>query len=197
MIPGGHLSTRPIAGRIIHPASGDPAVSHHFGPVALNDPSQGLFVQMWTGRAVENEIRLSAPNHPESVLLSRGANVTEASIAFDQNGQPYAAFVESSGDAFLYWYDTQEEQLKVTPIAGAVNPRITLDDARAPMNDINDIILAYVRDGLLRYRQQRDRFGVEHTLTEGEAGPQVAADGLLHVSMSDKLRLEFMVEEAA
>ena len=195
MIPEGRLSVRTRPGRLLNPIPAGPDSSIHWGPVALNNPLEGLFYQLWSVRADGGEIFLSAPNRPEQLHLSRPTPVLEVSLAFDQNGQPYVAFVEEDGIARMHWYDAEIPGFAVMELEpGVLTPRITLDDARPLVIPSSDIILGYIREGLLRYRHQRNRFSEEYTLTQGEGGPVVEADGLQHISMNSNLRLEFIVE---
>lgn len=186
-IPEERLSSETILAGFLNPPQTRPNNSFHWGPVALNDASQGLFVQVWSARSDINDIYLSAPNYPEALLLARSNEVKEVSLAFDQNGQPMLAFVEDTGNAFLYWYDPTIPGFTVLALPSMVNPRITMDDGRLFMNGENDVIMAYVRGSSLYYRQQRDRFTIEKLL-------RANVTKLHHVSMNNRLRLQFMAE---
>lgn len=170
-----------------------------WGPIELSDADQGLLVKIWTARVGGeglNEVTVTAPGSDITELFSRANEIKEISLAFDQNGQPLVAFVEDDGGSWLYWYDPVPAEYTFLELpSGVVNPRITMDDPRTFMNGRNDVILAYVRAGTLHYRQQRDRFTIEYTPTEGVGGPTVSASGLRHISMNSKLRLEFMTDE--
>lgn len=199
MIPGDRFSSQPHRGKFLNPWSRDRRVSYHMGPVRVEDTSQGLLAKMWTLRAEGGDAVLSAEGVEPFDLLKRGADLESITLSFDQNARPCACFEEQGGGgAFLYWYDPIEADMVVAPLeAGSTTPRLTLDDARQFNIANSDIILGYVRDGLVRYRRQRDRFTVEYTPTEGEGGPPVSARLLQHITMNDKLRLEFIVDDAA
>jgi hypothetical protein len=134
------------------------------GGVAIGDASQGHRYQEW--RAIISgdgtEIAIEADSAPPSVLYS-GAGITEVSLSFDQNMRPALAFVEG-GVAKLQWFDTQVGQQVVTEYPGASDPRIILDDKRVWQTQNNDLIFAYIRNGALYYRQQRDRYTIERLL---------------------------------
>lgn len=187
-IPDNRASTTSISAGWLNPPAARPVESFHWGPAQLNDPSQGLLVKMWYARIAgdgDTDILLSAPGFPEAVILSRGVEVEEVSLAFDQNGQPVLAFVENTGMAFLWWYDPVEGAYVIDALAAdTANPRVTMDDAREFMNGENDVILAYVRAGAVQYRQQRDRFTIERVLTP-------VASALHHISMNTALRLQW------
>lgn len=195
MLPGGNLSSQPHRGQLINPWVRQPNISRHWGPVALQDPSQGLLVRLWQARVAGNEIHISAPGVLETLAYTHTNTILEISLSFSQNGDPHFAFVDSVGDAYLRWYDPTIPGMTTTALpAGTVNPRLTFDDSRAFNVANSDIILAYIRSGVLRYRLQRDRFQVEYTPTVGPGGPVVTATGLRHVSMNSGMRVEFMTD---
>lgn len=185
MIPEERASTESVPGKWLNPPQPSPLKSLHWGPVHLNDPSQGLLVQLWQARAQGNNIFLSAPNYPEALFLTVASEVKQVSLAFDQNGHPHIVYVLDTGTAHFYWYDPLLSGYDTMDLAaGTVDPRITLDDARKFMGGENDIILMYVRAGSLYYRQQRDRYTVEKFL-------QANTLRLYHVSMNNRLRLQW------
>lgn len=188
MIPEERLSTTAVPGGWLNPPSGLPRTSFHWGPVALQDASEGLLYQLWTAGVDVATVYVSAPNTPRTDVFTRANEVEEVSLAFDQNGFATVAFVEDNGSAWLHWYDTSIPAYVTTALAaGVINPRVTLDDARGFASSYNDVILAYIRSGNLYYRQQRDRFLIERLLAND-------ATKLYHVSMSTRLRLQFTYE---
>lgn len=165
-------------------------VDYMDGGVAIQDPSRGLDFQVWAAAVksnfVEDWIELSAPNTPAFTVYT-GIGITEVSLSFDQNMQPAIAFVEA-GTAKLTWYDTTVAEMVVTEIPGNVsNPRVALDDIRPSQSAVSDIILAYLKDGALYYRQQRDRYTIERTL---DPGPWSA---LIRTGMGSNYRFQFQV----
>lgn len=198
MIPGERFSTDPVRGQLLNPWSRDRKISYHWGPVQVQDPSQGLLVKVWTLRAEGAEAVLSAPGSPTVTVFTRSVDIDNVNLAFDQNGRPCVCFEEEgSGDSYLYWFDPVPNEPTFMAIPGdASSPRITLDDARVFNGANSDVILGYVRDGLVRYRQQRDRFTVEYTPPIGPGGSPASASGLRHISMNSNLRLEFLTDGA-
>lgn len=199
MIPEERLSSQPMPAALFNPWAMDDLASLHWGPVALQDTSQGLNVQVWRADAVGDEIRLSAPKSPEFLWYQHSAGLHQVSLAFDQNARPVVAFVDSEGGAFLRWFDPVPNDIVNMDLAalGAETPRVTLDDSRPFNIDDSDVILAYVREGALRYRQQRDRFEEEYTPPIGEGGSSASVERLRHVSMNAGLRMQFVVDEVA
>lgn len=186
MIPGDRRSTVDAPAPFLVPERSSPLIDYEYGGVAINDSSQGLMVKVWTARydARAAALYLSAPGVDEFLLFGR-PGVTEIGLAFDQNMNPFVCFVQNK-EPWVWWYDpVAQEQVFTQSLmpTDAVNPRCTLDDGRSFNVSNSDIILAYVRDGAIRHRKQRERFATERTF----AG---SAKGLWQLGMATNLRLE-------
>ena len=142
MIPEERLSNDVFRGALLNPWSRKDTESFHWGPLAVQDPSAGLNVQLWTMRAVGPALVLGAPGVPESTWFTHSQNVIQASLAWDQNARPVVAFVDAGGSAFLRWFDPVPNAVVTDPLLYATTPRVTLDDSR-PLNLGNsvDIVL--------------------------------------------------------
>lgn len=199
MIPDERFSSEAVQGRLLHPWSRSPKTAYQRGPVQVQDNSGGLLAKLWTLRAEGPSAILSADDSPTQTLFTRDGDIDNISLSFDQNSRPLVCFEEvGSGESFLFWWDPEQSGYEFMALpSGITSPRITLDDARRFNVPNSDVILGYIREGLVRYRRQRDRFQVEHTPTVGEGGEPVAAALLHHISMNDALRLEFITDEAA
>lgn len=170
---------------------GDFLVDWERGGVALNDPSQGLEVQVWKLTAVRDHdnidlrhLHLTSPMGADHLLFS-GEKITEVALSFDQNMNPFVAFVQD-GVAKFYWYDPTLSAMTTTNLpAGSVTPRCTIDDKRATNIAKSDNLLAYVRAGWLRVRYQRDRYLIEYDLIE------VGDAELVSMAMNKALRIQF------
>ena len=167
MLPGDMLSPDPHVAAFVEPVNvwDTPLVDVEVGGVALNDPSGGLEVQLWTANYAAPDVTVSAPSVPSSVLFSL-PDITQISLAFDQNMRPFVAFVQG-GQARYWWFDTAvgSQVFSDLPV-DARYPRATLDDKRLLQRIRSDIILAYTRGTGLYYRQQRDRFQTERLLKD-------------------------------
>lgn len=188
MMPDNVLSTVPVnaafSGARALPVTR--LVDYEDGGIAIQDPSKGSQYQRWRGRLLGNDIILDAPE-VEAFTVFSGADITEISFTFDQNMRPAIAYVEA-GVAKLWWFDTVAGAQVVSTYPGAITPRVILDDKRFTQTSNSDVILGYVRDGALYYRQQRDRFTIERLL---DAGPHV---GLVKIGFNVQLRLQFLME---
>lgn len=163
------------------------AIAYRDGGLALQDPSQGITGQVWRARILDNDkILLSAPNYPEEVLRT-GTSITDVDIAFDNNMNLYHTWIDL-GVCYLHWHDAVTGQMVTTNLGSdIVTPCLDMDDKREFNSAGNDVVLAYIRDGKLYHRLQRDRFGVEHLL---DPGPWV---GLARIGMGSGLRMQFQV----
>ena len=199
MIPDERFSYEVHKGDLLNPWSRQPDTSLHWGPIALQNPSAGLLVKLWQVRVLQggHDLLLSSSGVDEYAWHTHSKAVEQVGLAFDQNGLAITTFVDVDGDAFLRWYDPVANSYVVEDITSyATTPRVTLDDARQFNLANSDVILGYVRGGIVRYRRQRDRFQDEYTPLLGEGGSPATATGLHHISMNSNLRLEFVTNDA-
>ncbi len=187
MIPEQRLSATNLPAEFLTPDAETvfPTTAKELGGIALNDPSQGLKVQVWTLTTDGTNVKISAPLVPETTLFT-GTSITEIDLAFDQNMRPFVAFVEG-GLVNYRWYDSLVEAQVVSSLPGASTPRCCMDDKRPLQDASSDVILAYVKAGNLYFRAQRDRYGVEYLLKTELGGT------LETVGMNKVQRLQFKV----
>lgn len=202
MLPQNTLSTEPVpavfeGGRALTVSN---ILDYELGGVGINDPSQGLQVQTWRARIIDDtEIVLDSGTVTPFTLIT-GINITEVSFSFDRNMNPAVAYVED-GVPKLYWYDSVLAGMTTTEYPNIITPRLTHDDKRELQSIISDVIFAYIRDGALYYRQQRDRYSVEIDPTEELDEPEktdyraliASSPGLIKIGMGNGLRLQFML----
>lgn len=191
MLPDDTLSSEPVPGQFAEPAASrkDWTVDTEMGGVGLSNPSGGLRDRLWTLRYESPRVIVSAEGVPDTVLFER-EGITELSLAFDQNMRPCVAFVDGDGP-WLWWYDSQAQAQVFTALpAGATSPKVCTDEKRRTLLANSDIILAYLRDGWLCYRQQRDRFDTEYQLAP------VTTGRLVTIGMNTGYRLQFKVYTA-
>lgn len=173
----------------------DPRRDWERGGVALSDPTQGLNVRDWTCWTDGLSIWVAPyPEQAPMVEVLTGSGITEVSLAFDQNMGPNVAYVED-GTCKLWWYDSALPGMTTTDFPGCRSPMLTMDDKRdkATNNGQNDIIFAYVRDGQLCWRQQRDRYTIERVLG---AVPS-ASSRIVGMGMAENNRLQVKIASAA
>lgn len=161
--------------------------AYALGGANLSDPSQGLAVQLWTATASKTEVTLTAPNQTTNILILNQPDITELTLAFDQNMNATLAFVQY-GVAKLYWFDTFVGEYVITEFPLAISPRVTLDDNRKLQSNNSDMVLGYVRADNLYFRLQRERFLVERLLKANVAAR------LEQMGMNVKNRLQFKLK---
>ena len=165
-------------------------VDYEYGGVSLYDGSQGLLVKLWKIEVVGSDVIISENGANSQTLFSQ-SGITEISFTFDQNMNPFVAYVVD-GVSKYYWYDSSLPGYTTTELpSGSTNPRVTFDDKRNSqiLLDKSDIILAYLRTGNLYVRVQRERYLTEHLFKSGVTGK------LLKVGMNNKNRLQFMIRK--
>jgi hypothetical protein len=170
---------------------------YQLGGIGLSNPTAGLQYQYWflqlTGTVTSNNVVISAPNTPETTLFS-APNITEISLAFDQNMRPAVAYV-SQGNPYFWWYDTTIPGYTVITLpAGATHPRCTLDDKRSTEISLglSNMIVAYINSDNLYCRAQKDRFTVEYSLYTNLS--QIISNPILNkIGMNEGERLQFQL----
>lgn len=190
MLPQEVLSTEPVPAQFLFPRNVPraPLIDYEYGGIALQDASRGLRYQVWKGEYIDEAIVLSAPEVLAAPLLAV-ANVVEFGFTFDQNMNPFVCYELANGDAKFYWFDSTVPGFVTTTLpAGSSSPRCALDDNRPLQIPVSDIILAYVREGSLYFRAQRDRYLVEYELTN-----EIGESRLLQVGMNAQLRFQFQM----
>ncbi|MDH0276394.1 MULTISPECIES: hypothetical protein [unclassified Stenotrophomonas] len=176
MFPDMTLSSVPLQGDFVEKVNARraPLIDYELAGVALGDASSGLQVRLWTIEVKGDDAVLSAEGVAPVVLFSR-PGMTEIALAFDQNMRAHVAFVQV-GMAWLWWYDSQVNQMVFTSFPGMSNPRLATDEKRGSELSVSDVVLSYMSGGNLCCRIQRERFTVERVLT--------AAPGLQLVSVA-------------
>lgn len=159
------------------------------GGDALNLPGDSLNAQTWTFGYDAPDVWVEDEAKVRTVLFSKPW-ITELAGTFDQNMNPFVAFVDSAG-AHFWWYDTtQGKQVFSDLPANSTTPRCCLDDHRSTSSTTSDIILMYQRGLLLCYVQQRGRFATEHVVATDVTG------ALQSIGMNTANRLQFKIRPA-
>lgn len=171
MLPGNLPSTTPKPGVFLSPDIDQLywLVDYERGGVAINDGSQGLDVQDWQASMQGDTIMVGPVGGPMTAMLER-PGVQVLGLAFDQNMRPALTYYTAANGTRLWWFDTLAGQMVETAIPGATYPRLCLDDKRELQTSSSDVVLAYMKDGNVYYRQQRDRFQTERLLVSDAPG---------------------------
>lgn len=170
MLPAGSPSTVVYRSPFVAPddTDRDLLTDYERGGTALNDPSLGLNVKSWKCfyTKATGDVKISNVNGGQLSTVFNAPQITELSFTFDQNMRPTFAYVQATV-AKLRWYDSVIGATVTDIIPGAVrSPFLALDERRDLLLGNGDMILAYIRDGAVYYRQQRDRFTQEYLLLD-------------------------------
>ena len=136
-------------------------VDYELGGVALGDPTQGLQVRVWEARLSAGFIEVRPESGGAWTPVTGGADITEISLAFDQNMRPTVAYMDG-GVAKHYWYNALTASFTTSEYPGATSPVVTMDDKRDWESAANDVLLFYFLDGRVIHRLQRDRFATAY-----------------------------------
>lgn len=130
------------------------------GGVNLGDGSQGRDVQRWVAYYTGTNIEVAKEDG--TVVLSLAVpDVLTVSLGFDGNMAVAVAYQTAAGSN-LYHFDTVSSTFITITQAGTTSCRCSADEVRQFNVTNSDVIWAYTRDGMLYYRQQRDRYLIEY-----------------------------------
>lgn len=192
MLPDDRLSTSPVLAPFIAsaklPGVSD-VVSYSDGPIYIQDPQKGMRYQIWRARLINNRVSLTSATTPEFELFSVRC-ITSISLAFDQNGRYLILYLTDVGDLRLFWYSPivggYTDELLDTVVSSC---RMALDDKRASQISVSQVIIGYVKEHNLYFRQQADRYLVPYLLQEGVKGT------LIQIGMNAANRFQFLFEQ--
>lgn len=185
MLPENTLSTSPVPVELQKPVKRNPYNSYDFGGIDFNDPSQGLLSYLWEGNfnPIDNTLTLSNNVNTHTFFVGK---IVSFSFTFDQNMQPFVVYENTEGEAYMRYYDSTVSGFKTELLAqGVKDVRCSLDDKRQENINNSDIIVAYIRNRNLYYRQQRDRYLNEYLLDEN-------VDNLRDIGMLKNNRFAFL-----
>ena len=169
-------------------------VDFELGPIALNNTSKGLSHQIWKAWIEDNNTKIYiAPEDDltNKSLLITDTNISEISFTFDQLARPQIVYVANAMPK-LYWYDSVEGDQTTTTFPDMISPMLAMDDKRISSSQSNDIILGYIKNGRLYYRQQRDRYQTERHLADlSPTEKQIANAGM---ASNNRFVISFIVQ---
>lgn len=174
--------------------TGSELISKEAGGVAISNPNQGLLGYVWQSVYTPASGRITLRNVTTSIdyiILNGVMNVTTLSFAFDSNMRPVICYTVVDGGAYYYWYDTVTQGYLTTQLpAGSITPKVCHDDKRAfaVTGNKSDVLLFYVKDGIIWHRVQRERFLTDHQIATCTAGTRLKNVGMT-VGLRVKLRL--------
>jgi len=173
-IPQDRLSTELVAGVYLSPDGRERAWTEDYeaGPIALNDPSQGLSYQNWRIYWEAGDFIVTSETTLDSAVVLTVASVKQCSFAFDQNGHVNITYTLNNDEAYLYWYDTNAAMWVQDLLStGTTFPMLCLDDKRTTQTQASDVQLWYTKQQIdttynLYMREQRERYLNEQLMAQ-------------------------------
>lgn len=192
-LPENVLASTGVTGTYLYPdnLAHTKLLDYELAGQAIGNGAGGMQIQVWTCFYESGTIRVRVlGDEGAGTAVLSVANVTELSFSFDRSMRPAIAYIVDNAQAYLYWYDTTILAYRTTSLGFVRCVRVTHDDKRLRSDQTSDVLVAYLNQDALCYRQQRDRYTVERVLATGI--PEDA--DLLQAGMTDRLRVEFKVE---
>lgn len=181
MMPNNVLSSQAINSSFIEPERMNELFDYEYGGIDLGDVSQGLQAKLWSCFYENDQIKVS--NGLATHVLLAVENVTALSIAFDFNMRPMVAYLANS-HCYLWWYDSLMAAQTTTDLGQDISfPQLALDEKRSSQSANADVIFSYIKNNKAYMRLQRERFLIEHEITQ--------AKRLIQIGMMKNYRFGF------
>lgn len=191
-MPENVLSSTGVGGTFLYPDNLEHTklLDYELAGTAIANGAAGLQVQVWTCFYEDNAVKVRVLDDPGAgITLFTLSGITELSFSFDRTMRPAVAYMRND-EGHLYWYDTTVLAYVTTSLGFIRSPRVTHDDKRLRADQTSDVLVGYLLNDALCYRQQRDRYTIERVLASGIPTDMV----LTQMGMTDKLRIEFKVD---
>lgn len=153
------------------PERTNPLIDYEYGGLNLQNASSGLNAALWKCFYENGAIKLAHSSFLETVLMIE--NVSALSFAFDLNMRPMIAFMVKD-HCNLWWYDTSVSQQVTSDLGADITfPQLSLDERRNAESQNADVIFSYIKNNTLCMKLQRERFEIEHEITEAKRLQQI------------------------
>ena len=165
MIPENSIKVREVTTRMLAPDTEKESglIDYERGGVEYKDPSQGYLVANWAVEVSDKYVNLYKEGKFKHLLLVQ-PNIADIAFCFDQTMNVMLAWRTKNDQLYLRYYDSFLARFEVMSLGMGKCPRLTLDDKRSIAVDSSDVIFAYIANGSLCYRQQRESFFIEHVI---------------------------------
>ena len=204
MLPQNTLSSpaKPSAFLPPKPTNKQSVRDYFLGGIAIGDTSAGTNAQTWTAQldSTLKKVQYFSLLTGTVDIFTAAQPIVWMSAAFDQSMRPIVSWTDVLGNSYYYWYDSTVPAFVTSALAaGVITPYATLDDARPQESTINDALVTYITaDGYLKYRQQRDRFAAEYTLTAiPSPSPTFGPAQLTQVGLNLNYRMQYQFQYPA
>lgn len=188
MLPNNELALQSVPSKYLTPVRLSALVDYELGSYRLNTPSENMLEYLWKAEYLNGEITLKRVDNDITVERINVNDVLKLGLAFDQNMR-YVLCYQIRKDSYIYWYDATINQWGTFKFDNCTSPCISLDDGRLNQKSNSDVIFSYVRNGGLYYRIQRERYLVEHMISERNIGE------LWQIGMTVNNRFQFTFKQ--
>ncbi|WP_345842593.1 hypothetical protein [Shewanella algae] len=159
------------------------------GPYEYENNQSEPFTTWWLFELVGTSLNVYKMVNGDPVFeeeLAIISSATELSATFDQNGSP-VIFNSDGMELELHWYDPVSAGYTSSSLGSGGYPFATFDMRYAVNSASSDVIIFYLRDGNIYYRQQRDRYDVEY-----QAPNTPYVDQVIEADMTVDYRLQLL-----
>lgn len=171
MLPNNILSSSAVPADFMSPQRSNQLVDYEYGASTLQNPETGMDAVLWKCFYDDGFIKFS---HLDQIQIMLAVdNVTALSFAFDLNMNPLITYCTEK-HCYLWWYDATQAKQVTTNLGTEISfPQLSLDERRAVESSNADVIFAYIKNNKLYIRIQRERFQIEHELTQAKRLVQI------------------------
>lgn len=134
------------------------------GGVAIQDPSEGLFVRVWRTMLRNDGTYLGWEDGTNEVRIGDGidAGISTISLDFDSNMNYVFVFVRADKTGALSYFNVQRGRRIVVELGQVDYAKVALDDKRPGATAWAQVIVPYTRGGNMYVRTQNENYTQEH-----------------------------------
>lgn len=183
------------------PTAGGLPYSISLGPSELNKSIGSLVSRFWKVEFRDDGLFHASKSDGgkwvyDGVLLNPAATVVDLSLTFDQLGDPIIFYRDDLGILRLWTYDSVLGEKAIKTIGIGSNPKATFDYMTNTSNPSSDAFIFYVRDGVMYFRLQREKFDIERETGVKSDGIRIVDCGK-SVANRMQVRYRYRVENEA
>lgn len=160
------------------------------GGSTLNTSTSDLTERWWVTYQVGQNVvvagQMGAVYSNELVIFQEPEQIIDISLAFDQLNRPVIAYKLLDSQVKLYWYDSVLGDQTVSDITVGSDPFVLFDYPKRPFEQFADVLLFYVKNNRVYWREQRDRYQTEREVAN------VSTNKLVDVYVTTDGRVQLM-----
>lgn len=134
------------------------------GGVAIQDPSEGLFVRVWRTMLRNDGTYLGWEDGTNEVRIGDGidAGISTISLDFDSNMNYVFVSVRADKTGALSYFNVQQGRRIIVELGQVDYAKVALDDKRPGATAWAQVIVPYTRGGNMYVRTQNENYTQEH-----------------------------------